>query len=389
MSRSRSWCFTLNNFTEHEVIQFKALPCKYIVFGEEVGEEGTPHLQGYVHFGSQRTLTALKKKPAFSRAHLEVAKADAEVNKDYCTKDATNVYERGEPPLTKKQVGDNEKDRWASIKSLAKQGKLDAIDPKVYIQNYKTLKSIMQDNMPRPKSLDDVCGEWIWGLAGTGKTHSARTLYPDAFIKQRNKWWDGYAGQEVVIMDDIDPYNVALGPYLKDWGDKWSFMAEHKGTSQWIRPKKFIVTSQFPPEAIWKDQETLDAIYRRFHVHKYTGTQRAKRPRAESAFQDQPGFKKHKRQTFELITQDIDVPRPHEGLQLPRQQPSSPGSSVRSSGPLPSGSSQTPQDPPQGLRLDQEAQVPQDPQSGLRIDVPPSGSTSSSQEPSQDPDQED
>jgi len=52
---TRAWCFTLNNYTEEERDALRSLKCKYIVFGYERGEEGTPHLQGYVHLSTQKT----------------------------------------------------------------------------------------------------------------------------------------------------------------------------------------------------------------------------------------------------------------------------------------------------------------------------------------------
>lgn len=47
------WCFTLNNYTEEEygsmVLVFKE-KCKMCIIGDEKGDSGTPHLQGYVEF---------------------------------------------------------------------------------------------------------------------------------------------------------------------------------------------------------------------------------------------------------------------------------------------------------------------------------------------------
>jgi hypothetical protein len=50
-SASNRWCFTLNNWTEEEYVQivqsFSQGGHNYVI-GKEVGENGTPHLQGYV-----------------------------------------------------------------------------------------------------------------------------------------------------------------------------------------------------------------------------------------------------------------------------------------------------------------------------------------------------
>jgi len=51
---SRAWCYTINNFTEEDRDGLRALTCAYNIFGYERGDEGTPHLQGYVQFAKRR-----------------------------------------------------------------------------------------------------------------------------------------------------------------------------------------------------------------------------------------------------------------------------------------------------------------------------------------------
>lgn len=121
--------------------------------------------------------------------------------------------------------------------------------------------------MARPPQLGSVCGIWLWGESGCGKTTSANRAYPNAFLKPINRWWDGYQEEEIVICDDFGIYHRELTTSLKHWGDFLPFIAETKGSSRYIRPKKFIITSQYPPEKIWEsDPEALAAISRRFTV---------------------------------------------------------------------------------------------------------------------------
>lgn len=270
--RARSWVFTLNNYSPEELLEVERIDCKYMVFGKELGEDNqVPHLQGYLHFKDQKALSTLKK--LMPRAHFEIARGNAEENYNYCTKQG-DFIEKGTRPISQKRKGEMEQERWATIKAQAIAGDLESIDPKVYVSHYRTLKAIAKDHMKPPNDLEGCCGHWYYGEAGSGKTTAARSEHPGAFIKSRDKWWCGYQGEDVVILDDMDPFHKGLAAYFKDWADKWTFKAEDKGGCKWIRPKKFIVTSQYHPSDIWDDKETLDAISRRYEFRLFRLSQR-------------------------------------------------------------------------------------------------------------------
>lgn len=89
---SKKWVFTLNNYTEEQMVLLKArletLGEKYIV-GKEIGEEcGTPHLQGWVSFKNRvRPITAIGIK----EIHWEKQKGTNQQCIDYCSKEG-NVW---------------------------------------------------------------------------------------------------------------------------------------------------------------------------------------------------------------------------------------------------------------------------------------------------------
>lgn len=106
--------------------------------------------------------------------------------------------------------------------------------------------------MPRPESIPELKNEWIWGVTGVGKSRWAHETYPNAYPKPRNKWWDGYKGEEVVILEEVSPDDAPwIGPMLKVWADHYPFIAEKKGTSEMIRPRVVIVTSNYSMEEVF------------------------------------------------------------------------------------------------------------------------------------------
>lgn len=58
---------------------------------------------------------------------------------------------------------------------------------------------------------------WICGSAGTYKTSYVQKKYPDFFEKDKSKYWNGYTGQETVLIDDIEKDEKYMLGHLKRW----------------------------------------------------------------------------------------------------------------------------------------------------------------------------
>ena len=149
------------------------------------------------------------------------------------------------------------------------EGRLEEIDSEIFVKHRFSLLSIAKQYVPMPPDLNDTTGHWYWGPTGTGKSRTAREENPDSYLKACNKWWDGYNGEESVIIDDFDKTHHVLGHHLKIWADRYAFPAEIKGGKINIRPKKIIVTSNYEPSEIWQDEATLNPIYRRFSIKHF------------------------------------------------------------------------------------------------------------------------
>lgn len=90
--------FVLNNYTEEEVCQIKHTIkeiCSKGGFGFEVGESGTPHLQGAIWLHKKERITGLHKKPGFARASFRPIRNEEALIK-YIQKDG-NTWLHGFP----------------------------------------------------------------------------------------------------------------------------------------------------------------------------------------------------------------------------------------------------------------------------------------------------
>jgi len=168
---SRAWCYTINNFTEEDRDGLRALTCAYNIFGYERGDEGTPHLQGYVQFAQAKTLTAVKK--VMPRAHLEPRKGTVDQAVEYCKKEG-DFEEFGIKPMSQKEKGAANKRRHEEAFEAAKEGRFEDIPGDLRTRFYSTYKKIRSDYLPKPQTLDTLDNEWRYGRTDRyGKvTHS-------------------------------------------------------------------------------------------------------------------------------------------------------------------------------------------------------------------------
>lgn len=92
MSQSRNWCFTINNYTSDDLEKMDLLAAqiggdiKYLVYGRETGDNGTPHLQGFIQFSKKKRLGEARNLISH-RSHLEVMEGTALQAATYCKKE--------------------------------------------------------------------------------------------------------------------------------------------------------------------------------------------------------------------------------------------------------------------------------------------------------------
>jgi len=270
-ARNRQWLYTLNNYTEDEEQAIQQTPCVYHVYGREVGDSGTPHLQGTIRFATLKSLVQMKKIQP--RAHWEPAKKIHD-SIEYCKKDG-DVWECGTPPATDDQKGERGKAAMKEIIKRAREGDeawLEENHPAEYYHHLSTFRSHKKAKTEVMSHSDEgTPHEWWVGPTGTGKSKKLWEEHPGHYKKDQNRWWCGYTGQDVVAIEEASPKTMEyLASRLKQWADRYPFAGEIKGGRlESIRPMKVIVLSNYTIDQCFPNEEDSEPLKRRFKVIRF------------------------------------------------------------------------------------------------------------------------
>jgi len=215
MSNSIYWCFTWNN-PDYEAEQPNVWPdVSWGVWQHEVGESGTPHYQGYVVFTQKKRITWLHNNLP-EGIHWKTRIASHAEALAYHTKEDTRtdgpwfVNPENEP---KPQQG--KRSDLAEVAEYVKTHTLKEVAdnfPGTFIRNHRGIERYrnLVKFTERPVGDEHKTKLVIyWGVHGSGKSHLAKSLYPNhyALMRPRTKdggcWWDGYEQQDYVFIDEF------------------------------------------------------------------------------------------------------------------------------------------------------------------------------------------
>lgn len=251
MSKSRTFKYTLNNYTDEELAFVQRLvdpqDVKRHVCGKEVGEAGTPHLQGAITFPYPKTNVAVSK--LFPRAHIEPAIVD------------TMLYElKGESV-----VNVNHDKRKREARETPFQAYVDDVVAGLRGRDLLQHGSLVMRHPPAAVlyMLDETgqeprthCDVELWhGPPGIGKSTRALAENGGAlqcylFDNYTRGWWDGYAGQPTLILDEFAcQFPIS---FMKRLLDKQPLQLEIKHSRAWAKwTKVVIITNNEDPLNDW------------------------------------------------------------------------------------------------------------------------------------------
>ena len=259
--RSRTWFGTVWLQEDLDLIQM--INSEYcLISDDDHTEDEQLHWHVLLRFNCQRN------HPPTKTAHWERPVNIIEA-REYCLSKGPNFKETGTL-----EIADQNKEDWHKFVEMCKVSTPKEMIEGPFSKLYARYRGFAGEVHNQFANLSIMEGElenlWLWGKPRTGKTKYAWEHYPDLFIKPINKWWDGYHGQEAVLLDDWDPRHECLTQHLKTWADRYPFRAETKGSSMMCRPKHIIITSNYSIEECFQNPQDAEAIRSRFKVHHFS-----------------------------------------------------------------------------------------------------------------------
>nr|QJI53596.1 MAG: replication associated protein [Circoviridae sp.] len=267
--RVRRYCFTLNNYTERdcELLKeaFTAESCAFAIVGKEVGENQTIHLQGYVHWKREKSFRQMKD--LMPRAHIEEAKGSDLDNDEYCGKGGDLLLRVGEPSKQGKR-SDLER-AVAAVKAGRSLRDIASAYSATYVRYGRGLRELrLLIGCVERDFKTEV--HVIIGPPGGGKSRWIASQEGDKYYKPRSDWWDGYDGQEIVVLDDF--YGWIQYDELLRICDRYPHRVPVKGGYVNFNSRKVFISSNKHAQE-WYTCEyaknNLEALFRRFTTYKW------------------------------------------------------------------------------------------------------------------------
>lgn len=251
--RGRKFVFTLwrDNQPDWDINKVEKNVARYIVAQcERCPKTGKLHWQGYIQLMEQHRITSARKiigmvkNAGWVRPQAQHATNDDARN--YCMKEETRVAEI--PRIEYGKFTDGRGDLGLTHMAKLSDREIAEKHPEVVIRGQLKHVRELRELLKLPRSNKTHVSVY-YGPPGCGKSRRAYEESPGAYYKMpSNKWWDGYEGEECVIIDDWN-YNSYQEnrDYWLNLFDRYPMRVETKGGSRQFTSSKIIVTTNSDP----------------------------------------------------------------------------------------------------------------------------------------------
>jgi len=238
----------------------------YLCFQQErAPTTGQVHYQGFCSLRRPARMSTVKGY--LPGAHLEVSR-DYFGSIDYCFKEDSRVP--GTDPV---EYGDFAKgvprqgkrsdliESAELVNNGASRAEIADLYPSVVIRYGAGLERLSRwssSSAPLSAVRDRTKGVDVfvyWGPTRSGKTRAVYDQCPKLYAKSpEHKWWDGYSGEDVVLVDDFDGRTGKDGNWITYWlrvCDRYPLTVEVKGGCVSMLATRFYFTSNKHPDDWW------------------------------------------------------------------------------------------------------------------------------------------
>lgn len=269
MSRATGYCFTVNNYTDEDAkaVDELAQSCDYAIYGYEIGNQGTDHIQGYIYKRNKISFNTIKR--CIPRAHIEIARGSPKSNQQYCSKGG-NYEEYGFLPRQGSR-NDIAEFRDAILEDLSEEEILMNYPEMMakYDRFYQRCRNIVLKKKAKKMYQPEVIV--ITGDPGSGKTRHVydNNNHEDIYKMEvgdgsaNSIFWDNYNGESVILIDDF--HNNFKLDYMLRLLDRYPMKLNIKGSHTWKCAKKIYITSNIETDRWYPNCPEIHrkALYRR------------------------------------------------------------------------------------------------------------------------------
>lgn len=274
--KSYNWVFTS---WDVDPPGFEVGKMTYLCYEQETcPTTGKKHWQGFVGFKSQiRMKSVIQRLNCKTHPYVEIMKGSLKDNERYCNKE-NGLTKFGTLPRQGKRTdletitqlvrnGLSDKEIINTVVEVEGKDSTVTVDyGEKWRHNYKGIQAMRSILFEEDRNWKmDV--RIYYGKPGTGKTRSVFEEFDqnDIYCKTTGKWWDGYRGEKVVLIDDFDPANcfdIQYDFYLKLL-DRYKLNIEVKGGMVKFYSRIIIFTSNFNPITWFTEKKNREAFFRR------------------------------------------------------------------------------------------------------------------------------